>query len=78
METAKSSEISVINYQYARHNITQGFNLHHYTLFPIERNCGKTSLRLYHLFLPILSRGDTIPPKSVTNNQHVLTKISGK
>jgi hypothetical protein len=62
MERAKSSEISVINYQYARHNITQGFNLHHYTLFPKERNWRRTSPRLYHLFLPILSRGDTIPP----------------
>jgi hypothetical protein len=58
METAKFSEISATNYQYARHNIKQGFNLSHSTLFPTERNWGRTSLRLYHLFLPILSRGD--------------------
>ena len=49
-------------------------NLHHSTPFPTERNLGKTSLRLYHLFLPILSRGDTTPPnipQSASANQNV-------
>jgi hypothetical protein len=75
METTKSSEISVINYQYARHNITQDFNLHYSMLFPTERNWGRTSLRLYHLFLPIFFREVTLfLPPSLTNNQHLLKK----
>jgi len=77
METAKSSEISVINYQYARHNITQGICIILRPFLQKETEEGQAlcyTICFYRSFREVT----LLLPPSFTNNQHLLTKMSRK